>query len=399
MPYVSLGCVEGTQMMRESSCRIGIGAALVVLLAGACFGASISTQHTPAIFVEDHPASGGTMTASSQDLLGVYLASASEPVSGDGEMLYLAVVEAGRDSSGVSHDSRPIVFAAPLEPEPTVQLASFAYPQITGLAGGGSDERAVPLANANVLALSPGGFGRVMSGKPDAGTENWIYANETAISYIRPHVNMQMMLSVELRGGGETDAFEGPGLNPHASLVVDHKKEVDSADIGTATDRFGRRPAPVPVDEPQTAVAAGLDLGLLPTFLAQMGLNVSVVASRGRETGDLRIALVGTAELPVDLPPREEPRRHLAVNPLGVVSNPWQYPSGAIAGGIAREGNGGNGGPTPIIPIIPVIPEPATLSLMGVALVTVVLHRRRCRRRKPGDLSGGMIRPAFLSRS
>jgi len=380
MPYVSLGCVEGTQTMCESNCRIGIGAALVVLLAGACFGASISTQHTPAIFVEDHPASGGTMTASSQDLLGVYLASASEPVSGDGETLFMAVVEAGRDSSGVSHDSRPIVFAAPLEPEPTVQLASFAYPRITGLAGGGSDERAVPLANANVLALSPGGFGRVMSGKPDAGTENWIYANETAISYIRPHVNMQMMLSVELRGGGETDAFEGSSLNPHASLVVDHKKEVDSADIGTATDRFGRRPAPVPVDEPQTAVAAGLDLGLLPTFLAQMGLNVSIVASRGRETGDLRIALVGTAELPVDLPPREEPRRHLAVNPLGVVSNPWQYPSGSIGGGIVpRDGNGngnGNGGP---IPIIPVIPEPATVSLMGAALAMMAL---RCWRRR-----------------
>ncbi|MGB2998144.1 MAG: PEP-CTERM sorting domain-containing protein, partial [Phycisphaerae bacterium] len=64
--------------------------------------------------------------------------------------------------------------------------------------------------------------------------------------------------------------------------------------------------------------------------------------------------------------------------PLGVVSNPWQYPSGAIGGGIVpRDGNGnGNGGP---IPIIPVIPEPATVSLMGAALAMMAL---RCWRRR-----------------
>ncbi len=267
----------------------------------------------------------------------------------------------------------------PVAPQPPVQLASLEFPDVSGLADLGSSGRDVPLRDTTFFSMGPGGFGGYMSGRPVGGIENWSHITRTAISYIRPSVNLQMMLALEVPGTAPLNDFEGPGLEPHAYLAVDRQTKVDSANIGASTPRFGRRPVPTPTDEPQTAVTAGLDLGLLPTFLSQMGVGISVVASRGRETGNLRVALVGTAELPVDWAPRERPYQH----PAGVAELPLAagvgrpYPSGGI-GYSSVPGPGGNGGgPTPITPTP--IPEPGTLAALAVASAIALAYRRRRR--------------------
>ena len=129
----------------------------------------------------------------------------------------------------------------------------------------------------------------------------------------------------------------------------------------------------------------GLDLGVLPTFLSQMGLSISVVAARGRETGNTTVALVGTTELPVDWAPRERPYNHpqgLTVDSLVGVGGGGEYGFGGAGGG---GGSGPPGTPpnsptppTPVNPNPPPVPEPATLALLGGALA-VALARRKTR--------------------
>jgi len=281
--------------------------------------------------------------------------------------------------------SAPAMPAAPAAPRAApAQLASFAYPEVTGLGDLGAGGRNVPLGDARYFNSTPGGYGTVLSGRPPGGLENWSHVTRTAISYIRPNVNVQMMLALDLHGNPGLAEFEGPGFEPKALLAIDRNTKLHSADIGATTERFGRPARPDPVDEPQTAVTAGLDLGLLPTFLAQMGMGVSVVASRGEESGDLRIALVGTTELPVDWTPIERPYQHPTGEgyPILALKSPWIYPSGGVSGGRPPGGNGGGGGggPIPITPQPP-IPEPATLLVLAGGAAGLAAWRRRRKRR------------------
>jgi hypothetical protein len=208
---------------------------------------------------------------------------------------------------------------------------------------------------------------------------NWTDAGETSISYIRPHVNVEMMLSLEMPGGNRPADFEGPGFEPHAYLDIDHQTRVNSADIGASTSQFGGHPTSQPVDEPQTAVSVGLDLGLLPTFLAQMGMSLSVVVSHGQDTGDTRVALVGTTELPVDWIPREQPIQH----PKGLGQLPLEGSEIAQPGYLSGIGSGNPPasppGSPPLTPIFPVVPEPATLVLLACGAASI-LARRKARR-------------------
>jgi hypothetical protein len=374
--------------MRNYRGRAGaLAAAAVLILALAAAG-----QAAPQNFQDPvHPSGfnlSGTTTSDATDTIATYLGGNSFALVTDVDIAALGrmVSEeiAPQELTVVAYDAPADAAAAPESrhaPEPPARLASFAYPDAGALAMPGADGRAVPLADARNLAMGPTGYGGVMTGRPTAGMPNWTHANQTAISYVRPHVNVQMMFALELPGATQAGAFEGPGMEPHAYLAVDHQTKVDSADLGAYTEQFGGRPPTRSVDEPQTAVAAGLDLGLLPTYLSQMGMSISVVASRGEETGNLRIALVGTTELPVDWAPRERPYQHpvgLAVDPLWAASGlEPQYQTGGVSG---HPPGGGGGGGTGWTPITPVVPEPATLAMLATAAVMAVARLRRRRR-------------------
>ena len=260
------------------------------------------------------------------------------------------------------------------------------FQKTKGLVGSDQDERAVPLGTTAVMGLNPGGFGRVMSGRPLGTMGSWSDAAETSISYIRPHVNAQMVVALEFPGTNRQANFEGLGIQPRAYLDIEHLAKIDASDLGTTSDRFGRRPSAPQNNEPETAVAMGMDLGILPTFLSQMGLSVSLVATRGQETGGTRLALVGTTELPVDWRPHERPIDHprgMTVEPIESYSDSVaeSYGSGGVpSGGVPQSvnsggGGGGGGGPIPIAPTPPV-PEPATMTLLGGALVALLAGRR-----------------------
>jgi len=261
----------------------------------------------------------------------------------------------------------------------------FVFPAVKGLVGSDQDERAVPLGSTSVMGLNPGGFGRVMSGRPLGKMNTWSQAAETSISYVRPHVNAQMVVALEFPGQNRSADFEGLGIQPRAYLDIEHFARIDAADLGSSSNRLGQRQAPPRSEEPETAVAVGLDLGILPTFLSQMGVSISLVATRGHETGGTRVALVGTTELPVDWRPREKPIDHprgTAIEPIaGNDSHAAEnfggsgVPQGGAPQSITPGGGGGGGGPIPITPTPPV-PEPATLALLGSSLVALMAGRR-----------------------
>jgi hypothetical protein len=340
---------------------------------------------------------GATLTGETQDLTSLYLGDPAQGSARPGDFGKLrpdlSVIAPPPAAQMGRMAGPPLILQAPLAPpsafapgsaspaaswQPPVQLASFVYPEVTGLAGTGTDERAVPLGSLNILGLGPGGFTRIMTGRPWTAMGNWTDAGETSISYIRPHVNVEMMLSLELPGSNRPAEFEGPGFEPHAYLDIDHQTRVNSADIGASTSQFGGRPTSQPVDEPQTAVSVGLDLGLLPTFLAQMGMSLSVVVSHGQDTGDTRVALVGTTELPVDWIPREQPIQH----PKGLGQLPLVGAESAGPGYLSGIGSTHPPVPPvipPLTPIFPVVPEPATLVLLACGAATI-LARRKARR-------------------
>jgi hypothetical protein len=260
----------------------------------------------------------------------------------------------------------------------------FVFPAVKGLVGSDQDERAVPLGSTSVMGLNPGGFGRVMSGRPLGRMNTWSQAAETSISYVRPHVNAQMVVALEFPGQNRSADFEGMGVQPRAYLDIEHFARIDAADLGSNSNRFGNRQAPPRSEEPETAVAVGLDLGILPTFLSQMGVSISLVATRGHETGGTRVALVGTTELPVDWRPREKPIDHprgVAIEPIaGNDSHAVEsFGGGGVPQGGAPQpiypGGGGGDSPIPITPTPPV-PEPATLALLGSSLVALMAGRR-----------------------
>jgi hypothetical protein len=318
-------------------------------------------------------------TSDAGDPLSAYLPKA--PAMDAGLAPSGLVTTTSPDLTTISRPASRTTLRAPVsapKPDPSDPFAGLEF---SGLSNMGKDERAIPLGETGILSMGPGGFGRFMTGRPLGAIANWCDSSETSISYVRPHMNVQMMLALEMPGGESASAFEGPGLTSHAVLDIDHRAKVDSDLIGQRSGRFGVQTKAPPVDEPQTAVSVGLDMGLLPTFLAQMGVSVSVVVSRGQETGDSRVALVGTTELPIDWGPREHPMQHpnsLPQQPTATegVNQPYLAASGDIGGGGTPTDSGTPTTSTPIVPTPPV-PEPTTLTLLGAAAAAFLAARRR----------------------
>jgi len=378
--------------MRTLRCVSGVLAAtLFLVLAGT--GIQAGTVGGSEFTVSFEPRIDQMPTTDPQDPVTVYLDSGALARITDMDLRILAESVASPDGDGLptfvpKETTLRTYYAPAVEPRvpaaaPPAQLASFEYPQATGLGDIGSGGRDVPLGDARYFVSGPGGYGTVLTGRPPGGLDNWSHVTRTAISYIRPNVNIQMMLALDVPGATPAGDFEGPGFNPHALLAIERETRMHSADLGATTAEFGRPLRPLPPDEPQTALTVGLDLGVLPTFLSQMGMGVSIVASRGQETGNLRVALVGTTELPVDWTPIERPYQHPAGQGMEypVVNSPWGYPDGGVSGGRV-PGGGGGGPPTPITPITPSppVPEPATvLTLLGGMAATMAYNRRRRR--------------------
>ena len=375
-------------MAQRCALRLTVWLAGFVVLAALSASAQGALCLT-AVTLTDFPASSPPATDSLyQDAVGIYLA----------DNLRMASSERAHATGAVPLDSLPsrLILHAPPDVRPAPRAGAFSYPAVSGLSDQSKDSRAVPVGATELFSLGPTGSVQVMTGHPAGGMANWSHATETALSFVRPHVNVQMMMTLEMGGSGPTTSFEGSGMEPRALLAVDHQTRVDSLEIGTATPRFGTRLAPTPLDEPQTAIAADLDLGLLPTFLSQMGLGVSLVVSRGQNTGNLRVALVGITELPVDWAPRERPYEHpsgLTLNPFGETSFHQQpvFPGGigqnrpiqtttAPTTPPGEEGGGGGGKPGGPTPIEPVVPEPGTIAFLAGALPILLACRRRRKR-------------------
>ncbi len=371
-----------THRTRVAGGVVAMAALLAALTAAAPAGtADLAGRADP------FAAAGTALAADHRDAVDAYL----DPTGADLPMGWQAIQAAWLQTAEVIAQAAPPSVMVPGAAEgparPVTTPAGFAFPEAVARAAAGADTGNVPYQNTALLGLAPGGFGRVILGQRSKGGEDWVHSGKTALSYIRPNVNVQMMLAFQAAGTG---GFEGPGFDSRALLSIANRTRVDSAELGTRTDSFGYLAGPpLESDEPQATLAVGLDLGILPTFLAQMGLSVSIVASRGAQSGDLTVALVGTTELPVDWIPRERPEQHptgIGVDPLaGLAGETFELQSSQVGGQYRGGGGGGAGGGggenpiTPVTPITPVIPEPATAALVGSALALAALRRRASR--------------------
>jgi hypothetical protein len=368
-------------------------AAMVAILLAA--GVSIAPAATvgpnegmSAMFVASRAAE---LTASLDELNACLKSDDGPKHSGWHEILKTWIATSATDQPG-----KPLILEAAGDntPGPATSLTDFAALSLSGpapSAGAGQP------SNTAALTMAPGGFGRLQVGRP-TGADDWSQAGQTSMSYVRPQVNVQMALALLFPGSQNGNHFEGPGFDSRAQLSVGHRVRVDSADLGRSTESFGVHSAmPLSQDESQTALAVGMDAGILSTFLSQMGLSVQVVASQGQRSGDVIVALVGTTELPIDWAPGATP----GVHPAGQGENAnadsgvtFLFVSQGIdttgvgASAPAGGGRGGGGGGerfglipitplTPITPTPPVIPEPATLALLGAGLAWATARKAR----------------------
>jgi len=376
-------------------------AALAILLVASTATASAATvgpaEGMSAMFVANRAAE---LTASLDNLNTCIRPDSASKPNGWHEILRTWIETGGSDQPG-----RTLILqaAADASAGPAHSLADL--PTIPA-EGGAPSSRPGPTVNTAALTMAPGGFGRIQVGRP-TGADDWSQAGQTSMSYVRPQVNVQMALSLLFPGSQDGNHFEGPGFDSRAQLSVGHRVRVDSAELGGSTESFGLRTAPpLSQNESQTALAVGMDAGILSTFLSQMGLSVQLVASHGQHSGDVIVALVGTTELPLDWRPREHPEAYpmgRGENPMAGAGATFQFSSqGVNAAGIRAAattpgssspgggGGGGGGGPpgpgpgpipivplTPITPNPPVVPEPATLALMGIGLALAAARKAR----------------------
>ncbi|MDK1030429.1 MAG: PEP-CTERM sorting domain-containing protein [Planctomycetia bacterium] len=269
--------------------------------------------------------------------------------------------------------------------------ATYVSATDTRLVGADIDERHVPYRDTSLLNLGPTGSFTIRRGMPPAQVARWRDLGETNISYIRPHANVQVLLNITLPSLSAPGDFQFSDLKTHAVMNMNHDPRVDSRRLGRRESLFGG--SGVKRDKPRvaTALAGGIDIGLLPTFLTQMGINLGLAISRDEESGATEVALVATTEVATDWIPTEIPEMHPRHNPVPLVTATGQaaqrFGSGSFAGTRRiRERRPRGPQEPPPIPLEPepeeppVIPEPATAVTLLIGAAALFLKRRRSRR-------------------
>jgi PEP-CTERM motif len=367
-------------MARGSTTTISILCAVVLLASASAAGAAIASPMAVGVLGRDvtFDASGPVLVAAPPAIYDLPPAVLGRtPV--DEDMLGYHPVQ--------PNDGAAIAAIVPMrhDPESLPAIREFLQRQedVQALADVSDDEMGNPLVDFSYLSMVPSGYAFVRSGKPGGDSLQWPHVTETALSYVRPHRNLQLVVSFE---GAEQrpGSLKSQLVDTQAQLVDNLKVEVDTRHMVEASSAYGvLDPSAVEQKKVHSGqmIAFGIDLGLIPAVLGDVGLSTTITIGHSDNPGPF-VTVATNIELP------NERTQELTVdNEFQVVRDFWSQSSigsYASSGGFADDDNGGGGGgggttPIPIIPE-PVVPEPSTLVLLAIGSGIIAARRRRNRR-------------------
>jgi hypothetical protein len=267
----------------------------------------------------------------------------------------------------------------------TVQERQNQLSKPTALGDTGTNESGAPLGDFSYLSIGPSAFALLRSGTPQMGVEKWMDVTETALSYVQPHRHLQFTFDVERSQKPVANSLSAPALESHSQLIDSLKVDVDSEQTLERSASFGQMT--VKEKKPPSSgrmLAIGLDMGLLPAVLGQVGISAAVVVGRSSNPGPY-FGMVTSIEFPsdpVDQTAANSPHRSkVNMQLLNDGTGDFGFGAGNVSGAGAGTGSttGTNrttpNGPIPITPT-PVVPEPATMFLLGAGAVILSLRKR-----------------------
>jgi hypothetical protein len=271
-----------------------------------------------------------------------------------------------------------------------------AQETISTLAGVADDEDGNPLGDFSYLSVGPTSFTQVRSGKPGGQAMMWPHTMDSALSYVRPHRNLGFVVNFhgsEGRSVGGATPEEGPMeawsggqqrgqgmVDANAQFIDGLKVDLDTSRMVEASAGYGRMGDAPGQDRPHPGrmIAFGLDLGLVPAVLADVGISTTITIGESTNPGPF-IAIATNIEVP-----NQKTRELTVANNFQVMVdlqyNAWDTPHMNFASGFAAEDDDGGGGdddddPTPITPDPPV-PEPATMALLALGTAALMARKR-----------------------
>jgi hypothetical protein len=311
--------------------------------------------------------------------LGIFQADTSRPVEAAWNVVGLNV---GADQ-GPGRVAVPAALSLPA-------LAEARSKALASGAGGGLPDGTTgrPSDDFSYLGLGPKMFAILRSGTPAGGLEQWSHSTETALSYVQPHRQLEFVVKFF----GETKAEAGDSLSAapirsQEQLVDNLHVDVDSANMRLRSQEYGRIDTRTEHKEPPSGrmVAFGMELGLLPAVVGNVGLNSELIIGRSSNPG-FYIGMATNVALPVE-------RGSSRGGPDLAYRPPYDFSSSASESPGVNFGSGGVGGTgapatgggvtpfTPITPIVPITPtpEPGTLLLLAAGSAWLAARRRAAR--------------------
>lgn len=265
--------------------------------------------------------------------------------------------------------------------EPGEVLASlFRTPKpIEALADVSDDEMGNPLVDFSYLSMGPRVFTMIRSGRPGGDALQWSHVSDSALSYVRPHRNLGFVMNIHGPEAG-SEGLSGNLVDTEAQFIDNLSVDIDSRSMTQASSAFGEMSARDKKRgkvHPGRVVSFGIDLGLLPAVLADVGISTTVTVGRSENPG-MFVSVATNIEVP------NERTDELTVDSqyqarTDILISGWAHTAGHHTGGVSGDdngGGGGGGGGGERIPITPV-PEPSTMVLLTIGAAVIAARRRR----------------------
>lgn len=271
-------------------------------------------------------------------------------------------------------------------------LATARGKALASGAGGGLPDATTgrPSDDFSYLGLGPKTFTVLRSGRPSGGLEQWSHATETSLSYVQPRRHLEFVVKFFGESNAErTDSLSDSPLRSQVQLIDDLHVDVDSSNMRARSSTYGQIETTGASKEPPAGrmLAVGLDLGLLPAVVGNLGLNSALLIGRSSNPG-LYVGLAMNVEFPSDRGTQGAPdvayRPPYDVGSGGAEGPGLNFGGGGLGTGNvsgatgAATNNGANGGEIPIslTPTGPEVPEPGTLLLVAAGGAWLAARRR-----------------------